>query len=32
MENIVEVKNVSKTYKGFSLKNASFNIKKGFVT
>ncbi|EEM14015.1 MULTISPECIES: ABC transporter ATP-binding protein [Bacillus] len=32
MENIVELKNVSKTYNGFSLKNASFNIKKGFVT
>ncbi|PEM27599.1 ABC transporter ATP-binding protein [Bacillus pseudomycoides] len=32
MENIVELKNVSKTYNRFSLKNASFNIKKGFVT
>lgn len=32
MENIVELKNISKTYKGFSLKNVSFNIKKGFVT
>ncbi|PEE35123.1 ABC transporter ATP-binding protein [Bacillus pseudomycoides] len=32
MENIVELKNISKTYKEFSLKNVSFNIKKGFVT
>ncbi|WP_459500458.1 ABC transporter ATP-binding protein [Bacillus sp. C1] len=32
MENIAELKNISKTYKGFSLKNVSFNIKKGFVT
>lgn len=32
MENVVELKNVSKTYKEFSLKNVSFNIKKGLVT
>ncbi|PGK35876.1 sodium ABC transporter ATP-binding protein [Bacillus anthracis] len=32
MENVVELKNVSKTYKEFSLKNISFNIKKGLVT
>ncbi|MGM1709408.1 ABC transporter ATP-binding protein [Bacillus cereus group sp. BceL180] len=32
MENVVELKNVSKTYKEFSLKNVCFNIKKGLVT
>ena len=32
MENVVELKNVSKTYKEFSLKNVSFYIKNGLVT
>ncbi|MDZ4992138.1 ATP-binding cassette domain-containing protein [Clostridium perfringens] len=31
MENVLEVKNISKTYKEFSLENISFNIPKGFV-
>lgn len=31
MENVLEIKNISKEYKGFSLKNVSFNIPKGFV-
>lgn len=31
MENVLEIKNISKNYKGFSLKNVSFNIPKGFV-
>ncbi|HFR4168398.1 ABC transporter ATP-binding protein [Bacillus cereus] len=32
MENTVEVRGVSKSYKDFSLKNISFTIKKGYVT
>jgi ABC-2 type transport system ATP-binding protein len=32
MANVVELRNVNKTYKGFTLKNATFNIKKGYVT
>lgn len=31
MENVLEIKNISKEYKGFFLKNVSFNIPKGFV-
>ena len=31
MENVLEIKNISKEYKGFSLKDVSFNIPKGFV-
>ena len=31
MENVLEIKNISKNYKGFSLKDVSFNIPKGFV-
>lgn len=31
MENVLEVKNISKNYKEFSLENISFNIPKGFV-
>lgn len=31
MENVLEVKNISKNYKEFSLKDVSFNIPKGFV-
>src|SRR5690625_322699 len=32
MENMVEIRNLSKQFQGFSLKNVSFNIKKGFIT
>ncbi|PTM53224.1 phenol-soluble modulin export ABC transporter ATP-binding protein PmtA [Desmospora activa] len=32
MENAIELKNVSKNYKQFSLDNISFSVKKGFVT
>lgn len=31
MENILEIKNLSKSYKGFSLKDVSFALKPGFV-
>ena len=31
MENIVEIKNLNKNYKDFSLKNISFNIKEGTI-
>ncbi|EGT3616616.1 ABC transporter ATP-binding protein [Clostridium perfringens] len=31
MENVLEVKNINKNYKEFSLKDVSFNIPKGFV-
>lgn len=31
MENVLEVKNISKNYKEFSLKDVNFNIPKGFV-
>jgi len=31
MENILEVKNLSKKYKDFELKNISFNLKKGMI-
>lgn len=31
MENILEIKNINKNYKEFSLKNISFDIPKGFV-
>lgn len=32
MENVIELKNVSKSFKGFKLKNISISVKKGFVT
>ncbi|WP_017414918.1 ABC transporter ATP-binding protein [Clostridium tunisiense] len=31
MENILEINNLNKCYKGFSLKNVSFSLKPGFV-
>lgn len=31
MENILEIKDLSKTYKGFALDNISFNLKKGYI-
>ena len=31
MENNIELKNVSKSYKGFTLKNISFNVPKGSI-
>ncbi|MFD1363457.1 ABC transporter ATP-binding protein [Lentibacillus salinarum] len=32
MENVVELKNVTKNFKGFSVKNIDLHVKKGFVT
>lgn len=32
MENVIELKNVRKTFKGFSINDISFSVKKGFVT
>lgn len=32
MENVVELKNVTKHFKGFSVKNIDLQVKKGFVT
>ncbi|MDG5786145.1 ABC transporter ATP-binding protein [Evansella sp. AB-P1] len=32
MENIVDLKNVSKTFKGFSIENINLQLKQGFVT
>ena len=32
MENVVELQNVSKAFKGFELKDLSISVKKGFVT
>ncbi|MDN4608139.1 ABC transporter ATP-binding protein [Sporosarcina highlanderae] len=32
MENVVEMRNVNKTFKGFALKDFSLSVKKGFVT
>jgi ABC-2 type transport system ATP-binding protein len=32
MENVVELRKVNKTYKGFALKDATFDIKRGYVT
>ena len=32
MENVVELKNVTKNFKGFSLKNMDLHVKQGFVT
>ena len=32
MESVIEVKNVSKRFSGFEIKNVSFEVKKGFVT
>ena len=29
MENVLEIKNISKNYKGFSLKDVSFSINRG---
>ena len=31
MENILEIKNLNKSYKGFSLKDVNFSLKPGFV-
>ena len=31
MENNIELKNVSKSYKGFTLKNISFNVPQGSI-
>lgn len=31
MENILEIKDLSKIYKGFKLDNISFNLKKGYI-
>lgn len=32
MENVIEIRNVSKSFKGFELKDISISVKKGFVT
>lgn len=32
MENVIELRNVSKSFKGFELKDISISVKKGFVT
>lgn len=32
MENVIEFRNVNKTFKGFELKDFSISVKKGFVT
>ncbi len=32
MENILEIKNLSKSFKDFTLKNISFSLPKGFIT
>lgn len=32
MENVIELRNVSKSFKGFELKDVSISVKKGFVT
>lgn len=32
MENAIEFKHVNKSFKGFSIEDLSFNVKKGFVT
>ena len=32
MENVIELQNVSKSFKGFQIKNFSMEVKKGFVT
>ncbi|TCO78027.1 ABC transporter ATP-binding protein [Marinisporobacter balticus] len=31
MENILEIKNVTKTFKGFELKNIGFHLEKGYI-
>ena len=31
MTNMIEIKNLSKSYKDFLLKNVSFNVPKGFI-
>lgn len=32
MENVVELKNVTKNFKGFSVNNMDLQVKQGFVT
>ncbi|MGM0791402.1 MAG: ABC transporter ATP-binding protein [Bacillota bacterium] len=32
MENVVELKNVAKEFKGFSIKDINFQVKQGFIT
>ncbi|MDE4086828.1 ABC transporter ATP-binding protein [Planococcus maritimus] len=32
MENVIEIKNVTKRFKGFSVENINFHVKQGFVT
>ncbi|MDG0962570.1 ATP-binding cassette domain-containing protein, partial [Bacillus cereus group sp. Bce025] len=32
MENVIELQNVSKSFKGFQINNFSMEVKKGFVT
>ncbi|CAM5587114.1 hypothetical protein LSPH24S_06032 [Lysinibacillus sphaericus] len=32
MENVIELKNVTKHFKGFSVKNIDLQVKQGFVT
>lgn len=32
MENIIQLRNISKAFKGFQLENLSLNVKQGFVT
>ena len=32
MDNIIELRNINKTFKGFQLENLSMNVKQGFVT
>lgn len=32
MENIIELRNVNKSFKGFQIQNLSMNVKQGFVT
>ncbi|HDR5747513.1 TPA: ABC transporter ATP-binding protein, partial [Bacillus anthracis] len=31
MENVIELQNVSKSFKGFQINNFSMEVKKGFV-
>ena len=32
MENILEIRNLTKTFQGFTLNNISFSLPKGFIT
>ena len=32
MENVIELKNVTKKFKGFSVNNINLQVKRGFVT